>query len=125
MTLADEIRLLLEAKARALVARNAEDLEALIHRDFIDVNAGGRTFDKAGYVGTYCTSGRVVLTQQRLADLHVRLVDGVAVASLLIDDELRIGERMVRGRYQSLCVFSRSSGRWLWAAGQTMAAATA
>ena len=125
MTAVDEIRLLLEAKAQALVARKAGDLDALIHSDFVYVNAGGRTFDKAGYIKTYCTSGRVVFTEQRLADLVVRLVDDFAVATLLIDDELRIDERMVRGRYQSLCVFSHSSGRWLWAAGQTMTAGAA
>ena len=125
MTAVDEIRLLLEAKARALVARRAGELDALIHSDFIYVNAGGRTFDKAGYIETYCTSGRVVFTQQRFANLVVRLVDDFAVATLLIDDELKIDGRMATGRYQSLCVFSHSHGHWLWAAGQTMAAGAA
>ncbi len=120
MALADEIRLVLEAKAAALVARKAGDLGALIHSDFVYVNAGGRTFDKAGYIETYCTSGRVVFTQQRFADLSVKLIDDFAVATLAINDELRVDERMVSGRYQSLCIFGRSSGRWLWAAGQTM-----
>jgi len=125
MTALNEIRLLLEAKARALVARKAEDLDALIHRDFVYVNAGGRTFGKAGYIDAYCTSGRVVFTRQRFADLDVRLVDGIAVATLLIDDELRIGGRVALGRYRSLCVFGHASGRWLWIAGQTMPAGTA
>jgi len=125
MTAVDEVRLLLEAKARALVARKAGDLDVLIHRDFVYVNAGGRNFDKAGYIDTYCTSGRVVFTQQRFANLVVRLVDDFALATLLIEDELKIDERIVSGRYQSLCVFSHASGRWLWAAGQTMTTAAA
>lgn len=125
MTALDAIRLLLEAKAQALVARNAAELEALIHNDFVYVNAGGRRFGKADYVETYCTSGRVVFTQQRLADLEVRLVDDVALATLLIEDDLRIDRRVVCGRYRSLCVFSHASGRWLWIAGQTMTAAAA
>ncbi|MBW6396824.1 nuclear transport factor 2 family protein [Roseomonas sp. HJA6] len=125
MTALDEIRLLLEAKAHALVARRAEDLNALIHRDFVYVNAGGRAFDKAGYVDTYCTSGKVVFTQQRFADLDVRLVDGIAIATLLIHDEFRIDGRMVTGRYRSLCIFGHGLGRWLWIAGQTMPVGTA
>jgi len=120
MAAADEVRLVLEAKAQALVARKARDLDALIHSDFVYVNAGGRTFDKAGYIETYCTSGKMVFTQQQFANLTVKLIDDFAVATLLINDELRIEERMVSGRYQSLCVFSHSLGRWLWAAGQTM-----
>ncbi len=125
MTALDDIQLLLEAKARALVARNAGDLDALIHTDFLYVNAGGQTFDKAGYIETYCTSGRVVFMQQRFANLVVKLVGDAAIATLLLDDELRIDERTVNGRYRSLCMFSQFSGRWLWIAGQTMSVGTA
>jgi hypothetical protein len=122
VTATDDIRRLLEAKAQALVAREAGDLGRLIHGDFVYVNAGGRTFDKTAYLETYCTSGKVVFAQQRFTDLDVRLIDGVAVATVLIDDEFRTGERRVSGRYRSLCVFIRAPGGWLWAAGQTMTA---
>lgn len=123
MQAADGIRLLLEAKAAALVARNARDLDALLHGDFVYINAGGRVYDKAGYIEAYCTSGKVVFAQQRFADLAVRLIDGFAVATLSVSDEFRVGERMVSGRYQSLCVFSQALGRWV--AGQTMAVGAA
>lgn len=96
------------------------DLDALLHDDFVYVNAVGRTFDKAGYIEVYCTSGKVVFIQQQFADLSVKLIDNFAVATLSINDELRIGERIVIGRYMSLCVFSQYSGRWRWAAGHTM-----
>ncbi|MDN3563138.1 nuclear transport factor 2 family protein [Paeniroseomonas aquatica] len=112
---------MLEAKAEALVARQASHLDVLIHDDFVYLNAGGRSFDKAGYIEAYCTSGRVVFTQQRIANLTVKSIDSFAVATLSINDELRVDGRAVSGRYHSLCVFSQSSGRWLWAAGQTMA----
>lgn len=111
---------MLEAKAEALVARQAGHLDALIHDDFVYVNVGGRTFDKASYIEAYCTSGRVVFTQQRISDLLVKLIDGFAVATLSINDEFRIDGRAVSGRYHSLCVFSQPAGRWLWTAGQTM-----
>ncbi len=121
----NEIRLVLEAKAAALVARNDIGLEALIHSDFVYVNTSGQRFDKAGYIEIYCTSGKVVFAEQRFANLEIKLIDDFAVATLSVNDELRIGERMVSGRYKSLCVFSRASGRWQWTAGQTMVTETA
>lgn len=120
-TIVDEIRLVLEAKADALVSRKASDLTSLIHGDFVYVNASGRSFDKASYIDTYCTSGKIIFTDQQFSDLEVKQVDEFAVAVLSINDEFRIGERLVNGRYKSLCVFSRSLARWQWAAGQTMA----
>ena len=121
MTTLDEIRVVLEAKAEALIGRKADHLDALLHNDFVYVNAGGRTFDKASYIEAYCTSGRVVFTHQGISDLMVKLIDGFVVATLSINDELRIDGRPVSGRYQSLCVFNQSAGHWLWTAGQTMA----
>lgn len=125
MTIADEIRRLLEAKARALVGRQAGVLAALLHDNFVYVNAGGRTFDRAGYVETYCNSGRIVFTRQGIADLAVRQIDNVVVATLRIDDDLEIDGRAVSAQYQSLCLFTPSARRWLWAAGQTMKAGSA
>ncbi len=121
MTTTDEIRRLLEAKADALVAMDVDALDSLIHPEFIYVNAAGQTFDKPGYIETYCTSGRVVFMQQRVADLSVKLIDDFAVATLAIHDELRIGDRRITGHYRALCVFAHAAGRWQWAAGQTMA----
>lgn len=122
MTTADAIRLVLEAKADALVARSAKSLDGLIHSDFVYINAGGRTFDKVGYIEAYCRSGKVVFTQQRFTSVSVKLIDHFAVATLSIDDELQIDGHAVSGRYLSMCFFIKISGRWLWAAGQTMAA---
>ena len=120
MTPEDEIRLVLESKAAALVARKADELAVLIHSDFIYVNASGRSFDKVSYIDAYCTSGRIMFTEQRFSNLRIKLVDEFAIATLSIADELRIGEQVVSGRYESLCVFSQSSARWQWTAGQTM-----
>lgn len=102
MATIDEIRVVLKAKAEALIARQAGHLEALLHDDFVYVNAGGRTFNKANYIETYCTSGRVVFTHQGISDLMVKLIDGFVVATLSINDELSIDGRAVSGRYQSL-----------------------
>jgi ketosteroid isomerase-like protein len=119
----DDIRAALAAKADALVQRAADRLAALIHDDFVYVNAGGRRFDKAGYVEAYCTSGSVVFREQRVDDLEVRSFDGFAVATLRVSDRFSAGGQDIAATYRSLCVFTRVDGRWHWAAGQTMATA--
>ena len=121
----DQIRDVLLAKADALVRRASADLAALIHADFVYVNAGGTIFDKAGYVETYCASGKVVFRAQAFEDLDVRPFDGFAVAAMIVRDRFSAGRRDVAGHYRSLCVFSRADGRWLWVAGQTMTASAA
>ena len=71
MATVDEIQAVLDAKAEALVARQAGHLGALLHDDFLYVNAGGQTFDKASYIEAHCTSGKVVFTHQGISDLTV------------------------------------------------------
>ena len=122
MDVVEEIRFVLEGKAAALVARQADLLWALINDDFVYVNAGGRRFDKPGYVDAFCTSGRILFLAQRISELEVRRVDAVATATMTIHDELSIEGRAVAGRYRSLCVFLRCSDGWRWLAGQTAAA---
>jgi len=118
----DEIRRVLTAKADAVVRRATDELAALLHPDFIHVNASGKTFDKAGYLDTYSASGKIIFTEQRFSDLAVREFAGFAVATLLVHDKFTAGGQDIRATYRSLCVFSNDTGRWLWAAGQTMAA---
>ncbi len=105
-----------------MVRRSADPLSALLHDDFVYVNAGGVRFDKAGYIETYCTSGKVVFLEQKIDDLSVRTFPGFAVATLLFRDRFSAGGREVRATYRSLCVFAETGGRWLWVAGQTMPA---
>jgi hypothetical protein len=105
-----------------MVSRSAETLAVLLHDDFVYVNAGGRRFDKTGYVETYCTSGNVVFLEQQIDDLSIREFPGFAVATLTLRDRFRSDGREVRMTYRSLCVFAEADGTWLWAAGQTMPA---
>lgn len=121
--LIDEIRLALSAKADAVVHRSPAALQALLHDQFLYVNAGGASFDKANYIETYCTSGKVVFREQQIDDLVVRQYAGFAVATFTVRDQFSAGGRDVRATYRSLRVFADVNGRWLWAAGQTMPAA--
>ena len=118
----DEIRRILTAKADAVVRRATDDLAALLHPDFIYVNAAGRMFHKAGYLDTYSASGKVIFIEQRFSCLEVKEFAGFAVATLAVHDKFTTGGQDISATYRSLCVFSNNKGPWLWAAGQTMAA---
>jgi len=121
----DDIRAILTVKAEALVRRSADRLAPLIHPGFVYVNAGGRRFDKAGYIDTYCTSGKVVFREQTVDDVDVRSFDGFVVATMMVRDRFAAGGEDVAATYRSLCVFGLADGQWQWVAGQTMAASAA
>lgn len=105
-----------------MVRRSAETLAALLHDDFVYVNASGTRFGKSGYIETYCTSGKVLFREQRIDNLSVREFPGFAVATLMVRDQFSAGGREVEATYRSLCVFADVDGKCLWAAGQTMSA---
>lgn len=120
----EEIRKVLEAKADALLRRSADDMAALLHPDFVYVNAGGVKLDKAAYIHVGCISGALVFREQRISELEVRQFDDIAVATMLLNDRFfsqREG-REVTGTFRSLCVFGKTDGSWRWLAGQTMKA---
>lgn len=118
---ADEIRRILTAKADAVVRRATDDLAALLHPDFIYVNAAGKTFNKAGYLDTYSASGKVTFVEQRFSGLEVKEFASFALATFAVHDKFTTGGQDISATYRSLCVFSNDRGRWLWAACQTMA----
>ena len=122
MTAIEQIRGVLLAKADALVRRAANDLAALIHPDFVYVNAAGRTFGKAGYIDYYCASGKIVFSEQQFSDLEIKQFPGFAVATLITRDRFVASGQMVTGIYQAFCVFAQLGDRWQWAGGQTKVA---
>ena len=123
MSVEAEIGSMLLAKAEAIVARAGDKLDALIHPDFVYVNAAGRTFDKAGYIDTYCTSGQIVIAEQRISNLTVQASRGVAEATFMAHDRFVIDGQTVEATYQSMCVFTAGPQGWQWVAGQTRTAA--
>ena len=116
----EEIRAVLSAKADALLCRSADDMAALLHPDFVYVNAGGYKLDKAQYIEVGCTSGKMVFRSQKVSELEVRQFGETAVATMVLDDHYLLDGREIIATFRSLCVFTRQDGRWLWSAGQTM-----
>jgi hypothetical protein len=115
----EEIRAAISAKSSALVRRAADELDTLIHRDFLYVTAGGKTLTKADYIDV-AVRGRFVYHDQQVRELEIRFFGTTAVASMLIDDRYAIEGREVTETFYGLSVFTYLDGRWLWIAGQTM-----
>jgi Domain of unknown function (DUF4440) len=118
----DQIRDILLAKADAIVRRDGSALDALIHPDFVYVNAAGRTFSKAEYVDYFCTSGQIVFRRQKFSGLEVRPFPGLAVATMVVHDSFVVDGKIIDATYQSLLMFAELEGRWQWVAGQTRTA---
>lgn len=122
MRTSEQIEDMLLAKADAVVRRDERALAALIHPDFVYVNAAGRSFSKADYIQYYCTSGNIVFREQKFSDLVVRLFPGLAEATLVAHDSFVVDGEIIAATYQSLLMFADFEGRWQWIAGQTRTA---
>lgn len=122
MNITDQIHDILVAKADAIVRRDERALAALIHPDFLYVNAAGRSFSKADYIDYYCTSGKIVFREQTFSDLVVRQFPGLAEATLVAHDSFIVDGEIIAATYQSLLMFADFEGRWQWIAGQTRTA---
>jgi hypothetical protein len=116
----EQIHRVLLAKADALIARDHDILEGLIHENFAYLNAGGKLFDKLAYIDAYCLSGELCFVEQRISNLEVRQTGEFAIATMSIADKFRIDGQIVGGGFKSMGVFCRPSGEWRWLAGQTM-----
>ena len=116
----DRIRDVVARKGRALVERNALKLGELLHPNFSYLNARGKSYDKAGYIGTFCSSHSLIFLDQSLIEFMVKQIDDFAVATMLLSERLAIDGVVQSGRVRSMCVFTKGNAGWLWAAGQTM-----
>lgn len=121
MPILDEIAAVLAAKAEALTRPAPDELEAMIHPDFLYVNARGTNFTRPTYVDTYCRSGKIRFEKQRVTDLEARLLRETAIASYLVHDRYTTNGIEVAATYVATAMFTRVDGRWLWAVGQTRA----
>ena len=117
----DEIAAVLSAKSEALTRPSPKDLEALIHPDFLYVNARGTNFTKQTYVDAYCRSGKIKFSKQRVTDLETRLLRDTAIASYLVHEHYTANGIEVAQTFVSTAMFTKVDDRWLWSKGQAKA----
>lgn len=121
MTIAGEIEAVLRAKAEGLVKKSEKDLSEIIDPDFVYVDSRGIKLAKDSYISRICRATSWGFGGQGLAGVDVRDFGTFAVATMTVHDEFIHAGGTTKATYQSLCVFRKTDGRWLWVAGQTMA----
>jgi ketosteroid isomerase-like protein len=114
------IEAILRAKAAALVARSADAMAALLDRDFVYVNAGGRRVDAAGYLAAFTGDGPLRFQSQDISDLQVTEHEGFAIATMTLHDVFDTPQGHFDGHLRSMAVFRRTPQGWRWSGGQTM-----
>ena len=109
--LADELRQVQEAIARAELERDVETLRRLIHDDFMGVDATGALMTRDDVVDTY-GSGLFVLQTLVVEEQHVRVSGstGVVTASSIMRGRTPEGE--FEQRYRFTDVYVRDRGEW-------------
>ncbi len=121
MTVYEQIEAVLRAKAEGLVEKSEKDLSEIIDPAFVYVNSRGVKLEKDAYVSKICQATDWGFGGQELEGLDVRDFGSFAVATMTVHDRFVHSGGTTKATYQSLCVFRKVDGRWIWVAGQTMA----
>jgi uncharacterized protein DUF4440 len=116
----DQIRDVIVGKANALIRKDADHLAALLHPDFLYVNARGMSFDKGSFIESFCLSTDLRFERQDVAELQVRTFPGFAAAAMILHETFFFEAKTTSASYRSFCIFPNIAGRWCWAGGQTM-----
>ncbi len=124
MTLSDKIQAVLRAKAKALVDKSSAMLSEITDPSFVYVTSRGTRVEKDAYIARICTATDWRFGSQTVENLEVVDFDTFAVATMTLHDEFVHAGGTTARTYQSLCVFRRAQGKWLWVAGQTMSPET-
>ncbi|MFT4166937.1 MAG: nuclear transport factor 2 family protein [Microlunatus sp.] len=74
-------------RAEALGRGDRDSLEALLHPQFAWTSHKGTTFDKTTYLDAN-TAGPTEWHGQRLEDVHIRVIDDVAVLRCVVSDDV-------------------------------------
>ncbi|MFC8681956.1 DUF4440 domain-containing protein [Microbacterium ureisolvens] len=104
------------ARAAALARGDAAALTRLLHRDFHWTSHRGDHFDRDAYIEAN-TGGAVRWHQQRLEDLDVVVVDGTAVVSCTVMDDVTTSDGRTRNRMPVTQTWVRTSAGWECLAG--------
>jgi hypothetical protein len=103
-----------------LVRRDGPLFEALLHPEFVYVNARGNHIARDFYIANYVVAPAFVWKNQSIRDLAVTDFGQFAVATMVVEDTVSVDETQRTGVYRSIYVFGRDADRWLWCAAQTM-----
>ena len=105
------------AWSKAIVAKDAAAVSAIVADDWMGQNPGGKMEDKAGLLADM-KSGTTAATSMTNHDVHVRVMGNMAVVQGA-DDEKSIDKgKDSSGAYTWMDVFENRGGKWVAIASQ-------
>jgi ketosteroid isomerase-like protein len=110
-------------RAEALTNKDIDALLALLHPNFVYVNASGQVLDRDQYLDAYVRSEQVRWTSQVMTE--PRLADGGAtvVLTALVHDVARFGDQLLDETFRTTLTWVDSGSGWQCLGGHTSSAA--
>jgi ketosteroid isomerase-like protein len=105
-----------EARAAALVARDADALRDLLHPRLRWTTFRGEVLDRQAYVAAN-TGGGLRWLGQRLEEVEIVVAGDAAVLGAVVLDEVERGGTPLSFRLRLTQTWTREDGRWLCLAG--------
>ena len=106
------------ARGAALSAQDWAAFDALLHAQFVYVNAQGIRLARAEYIG-FVRDGPLRWREQRLEDAHVVVDEPVAVLTGRVVDDVEVDGEPYELRFVTTQTYVRADGSWLYLAGHT------
>jgi ketosteroid isomerase-like protein len=107
------------ARAAALVRRDADIIASLLSSDFVYTNSSGVLFNKREYIDAFVIDPAVVWRGQQLQVHEIRMIGDIAVVVGRVHDEATFAGLLLDAEFATTQVYHRHNGRWLYLAGHT------
>lgn len=115
MNQADEVLIVAELRAAALVSGEPDRLRRLLHPEFSWTSHNGERLDREGYVRV--NTRELTWLKQRIEDPEVTVVDGTAILLCTVDDTVVRGGIEETLRMPVTQVWVRAHRGWVCLAG--------
>jgi hypothetical protein len=119
MTHPDPVLAAAERRSAALVHKDVAALLALLHPDFMYVNASGHVLDRDQYLDRYVRPVEVQWASQTLEEPRIVKASGVAVLICRVRDVARFHDRHMDETFRSTFTWILTDQGWRCLAGHT------
>ena len=107
-----------QARAAALLNRDAEQLRGLLSPAFQYTNASGNEMNRDEFIRTYVLDPKLVWFQQTLSSALVSVRGNTATLQGVVHDIARIGTHDLDATFRTYQTYERRDGRWLYVMGK-------
>jgi ketosteroid isomerase-like protein len=108
-----------QRRSEALVHKDVEALLALLHPDFVYVNASGQVLDRDQYLDLYVRPVEVRWVSQSIEEPRIAEAAGAAVLTCLVRDVARYYDQEMNETFRSTLTWIRTDDGWQCLAGHT------